>query len=369
MPDDSTRTRFDPQWRLYGRSASDDKGPIVAFLSAVDALRATAAGPTWNLRVVLDGEEEADYAQFRRYAETRPAALQSDLAIMLDGPRHPSGRPTVFFGVRGESGLLLTVFGAVRDLHSGNYGNWAPDPSMRLAKLLSTMKDDDGRVLIKDFYKDVRALTAAEVAALAAAPNVESVLARDFGVAQPERPGERLEAKLNQPTLSILELGTSGLRGRSAIPGSASARLEVRLVKDLTSDVQNQLIVEHIRAQGYYVVTSRNPTDEERRAHRLIARVDPRVPTPVSRSPLDDPRAQSVVKALTMRGVSPVQLPTLGGSMPFWVFRDGFKMPTVGISIANFDNNQHGPDENLRLQELWEGIEMLAAVMSMPKSQ
>ena len=369
VPDDSTRTRFDPQWRLYGRSASDDKGPIVAFLSAVDALRATAAGPTWNLRVVLDGEEEADYAQFRRYAETRPAALQSDLAIMLDGPRHPSGRPTVFFGVRGESGLLLTVFGAVRDLHSGNYGNWAPDPSMRLAKLLSTMKDDDGRVLIKDFYKDVRALTAAEVAALAAAPNVESVLARDFGVAQPERPGERLEAKLNQPTLSILELGTSGLRGRSAIPGSASARLEVRLVKDLTSDVQNQLIVEHIRAQGYYVVTSRNPTDEERRAHRLIARVDPRVPTPVSRSPLDDPRAQSVVKALTMRGVSPVQLPTLGGSMPFWVFRDGFKMPTVGISIANFDNNQHGPDENLRLQELWEGIEMLAAVMSMPKSQ
>jgi len=214
---DAARTTFDPEWRIYGRSTSDDKGPIVALLNAVDALRASGTGPTWNVRVVLDGEEEAGSANFRRFATARASALKTDLAITLDGPRHPSGRPTVYFGVRGGAGVTITVYGAKGDVHSGNYGNWAPDPSMRLAKLLATMKDDAGRVLIKDFYRDVRPLTATERQALDAAPNVEAVLARDFGVATPERPDQRLEAKLNEPTLSILEMSTSGIPGRSAI--------------------------------------------------------------------------------------------------------------------------------------------------------
>ncbi|MEZ5292985.1 MAG: M20/M25/M40 family metallo-hydrolase [Vicinamibacterales bacterium] len=367
VPDDPSRTRFDPEWRLYGRSASDDKGPIVAFLNAVEALKASGRGPTWNLRVVLDGEEEAGSGNFRTFAAARAASLKSDLAVTLDGPRHPSGRPTVYFGVRGGAGVTLTVFGARGDLHSGNYGNWAPDPSMRLAKLLATMKDDDGRVLIKDFYTDVRPLTPTERQALAAAPDVEAVLARDFGVAVPERPDERLEVKLNQPTLSILDLGVSGVPGRSAIPGSATARLEVRMVKDLVPETVNARITEHVKAQGYYVVTGRDPTDEERRTHRLIARVDPRRGSAASRVSMDDPMAQAVVKALTFGGVPPVQLPTLGGGLPFGTFSDQYQMPTVGVSIVNFDNNQHGPDENLRLQNLWEGIEMLAALMTMPR--
>lgn len=367
VADDPARTTFDPDWRLYGRSTSDDKGPIVAFLNAVDALRATGSGPTWNLRVVLDGEEEAGSANFRRFAAARPGALKTDLAVTLDGPRHPSGRPTVYFGVRGGAGVTITVYGAKGDLHSGNYGNWAPDPSMRLAKLLATMKDDSGRVLIKDFYRDVRPLTPTERTALAAAPAVESLLAREFAVAVPERPDERLEVKLNQPTLSVLEMSTSGIPGRSAIPGSATARLEVRMVKDLVPETQNALITEHVKAQGYFVVIGREPTDEERRTHRLIARVDPRRGSPASRVSMDDPKAQAVVKALTMRGVAPVQLPTLGGSMPFGTFSDEYAMPTVGVSIVNYDNNQHGPDENLRLRNLWEGIEMLAALMTLPK--
>jgi len=218
VADDPARTTFDPEWRLYGRSTSDDKGPIVALLNAVDALRATGKGPTWNVRVVLDGEEEAGSRNFQRFATARPTALKTDLAVTLDGPRHPSGRPTVYFGVRGGAGVTLTVYGANGDLHSGNYGNWAPDPSMRLAKLLATMKDDNGRVLIKDFYADVRPLTATEKAALDAAPDVEALLSKNFCVATPERPEQRLEVKLNEPTLSILELSTSGISGRSAIP-------------------------------------------------------------------------------------------------------------------------------------------------------
>ena len=370
VPADPSRTRFDPEWRLYGRSASDDKGPIVALLNAVEALKATGGGPTWNVRVVLDGEEEAGSANFHRFAEARPQALKTDLAVTLDGPRHPSGRPTVYFGVRGGAGVTITVYGAAGDLHSGNYGNWAPDPSMALAKLLASMKDDRGRVTIQDFYRDVRPLTAAERQALDEAPNVEAVLARDFGVARPERPDTRLEVKLNEPTLSILVMESGGglsVPGRSAIPATATARLEVRMVKDLVPETQNALITEHVRRQGYFVVTGRDPSPDERRAHAKIARVDPRGRgSAASRVSMDDPRSQAVIQALTRNGVPPVRLPTLGGGLPFGTFSDRYQMPTVGVSIVNFDNNQHGPDENLRLQNLWEGIEMLASLMTMP---
>ena len=361
-------TVFNPDWRLYGRSVSDDKGPIVAVLNAVEALKATGGGPTWNLRVVLDGEEEAGSRNFRRFAESRAAALKADLAITLDGPRHPSGRPTMYYGVRGGAGLTVTVFGARGDLHSGNYGNWAPDPSMRLARLLVSMKDDTGRVVIKGFYDDVTPLTPTELKAIDEMPNVEAALKKDFLVAQPERAEQRLERKLNEPTLSILTMEAGGgfsAAPRSAIPGSAAARIEMRLVHGLDPAKQTRLVVDHIRAQGYFIVEGRDPSDEERLTHPLIARIDARGGSSAPRVSMDDPMARAVVAALTREGRQLVRLPTLGGSMPFSTFSE--RMPTVGFSMVNHDNNQHGPDENLRLGNLWEGIEMMAAIMTMTR--
>ena len=353
---------------MYGRSVSDDKGPIVAVLNAVEALKATGSGPTWNLRVVLDGEEEAGSRNFRRFAETHADALKADLAITLDGPRHPSGRPTLYYGVRGGAGLTVTVFGARSDLHSGNYGNWAPDPSMRLARLLVSMKDDAGRVVIKGFYDDVTPLTATELKAIDEMPNVEAALKKDFLVAQPERAEQRLERKLNEPTLSILTMEAGGgfsAAPRSAIPGSAAARIEMRLVHGLDPARQTRLVVDHIRAQGYFIVEGRDPSDDERLTHPLLARIDARGGTSAPRVSMDDPMARAVVAALTRNGRQLVRLPTLGGSMPFSTFSE--RMPTVGFSMVNHDNNQHGPDENLRLGNLWEGIEMMAAIMTMTR--
>jgi acetylornithine deacetylase/succinyl-diaminopimelate desuccinylase-like protein len=361
-------TRLNPEWRVYGRSAADDKGPIIALLNAVEALRTTARGPEWNVRVVLDGEEEAGSANFRRFATERAGALESDLAITLDGPRHPSGRPTLYFGVRGGAGMTITVYGARNDLHSGNYGNWAPDPSMRLAKLLASMKDDAGRVTIAGFYDAVTPLTDTERRALEEAPNVEPTLRKDYLVVQPERAEERLERKLNEPTLSILAMESGGgldAPARSAIPARASARISMRLVHGLDPKTQNELVVAHIRRQGYFVVEGRDPTDEERFTHPRIARVDRRGGSTAPRVSLDAPLPKAVANALTATGVAVVRLPTLGGSMPFATFSD--RMPTVGLSLVNHDNNQHGPDENLRLQNLWEGIELLAAILTMPR--
>jgi acetylornithine deacetylase/succinyl-diaminopimelate desuccinylase-like protein len=361
-------TRLDPEWRVYGRSAADDKGPIIAVLNAVAALRATQRGPTWNLRVVLDGEEEAGSGNFRRFAAARAPALTGDVAITLDGPRHPSGRPTLYYGVRGGAGLTVTVFGARMDLHSGNYGNWAPDPSMRLAKLLASMKDDAGRVTIAGFYDDVTPLTPTELKALDEMPNVEAALRKDFLVAQPERPEQRLERKLNEPTLSVLTMESGGGFGaalRSAIPSTAAARIEMRLVHGLDPARMNRRVVDHIKGQGYFVVEGRDPTDAERVTHPLLARVDLRGGSAAPRVSMDDPMTRAVVNAIGSGGRDLVRLPTLGGSMPFATFSE--RMPTVGFSMVNHDNNQHGPDENLRLRNLWEGIELMAAVLTMSR--
>jgi acetylornithine deacetylase/succinyl-diaminopimelate desuccinylase-like protein len=369
---DSSVTKFDPEWRLYGRSASDDKAPIVALLTAIDGLQATGRVPAWNLRVVLDGQEEAGSDNFERFAAARgPELLKGDIAIMLDGPRHPSGRPTAYFGVRGGTGFTLTVYGAKTDLHSGNYGNWAPDPSMRLAQLLASMKDEDGRVTIAGFYDDVTPLTPTEIQALEAAPNVEPSLKKNFLVAQPERAEERLERKLNTPTLSILQMESGGgmkAPPRTAIPAFATARMEIRLVTGLNPEKQVDLVIEHVRKRGYHVVVDREPTDEERFTQPRLARVDRRRGGYVAaRTSLDEPLGRAVVSAISKSGPAPVVLPTLGGSLPYSVFSQDLKMPTVGLSIANFDNNQHGPDENLRIGNLWEGIEMLAAVLTMTR--
>ena len=262
--------------------------------------------PAWNLRVVLDGEEEAGSANFRRFATARADELKADLAITLDGPRHPSGRPTLYYGVRGGAGVTVTVFGAKNDLHSGNYGNWAPDPSMRLARLLASMKDDTGRVTIDGFYDDVTPLTPTEQRALDEAPNVEAELKKDFRVALPERAEERLERKLNEPTLSMLAMESGGgFDAPRALGDSGVAPQRASRCASCTGSnpqKQNGLVVAHIRQQGYFVVEGRDPTEEERLTHQLIARVDRRGGSTAPRVSMDDPMAKAVGERAVKHG-------------------------------------------------------------------
>jgi acetylornithine deacetylase/succinyl-diaminopimelate desuccinylase-like protein len=366
---DAWPMRFDPSWRVYGRSAADDKGPIVALLGAIDALRANGGGPTWSLRVVLDGDEESASPSFQTVVGSAIPRIRGDVAIILDGPGHPSGRPALFFGTRGFGArITITVFGADRTLHSGHYGNWAPDPSMRLGRLLASLKDERGQVLVSGFYDDVVPLTATERRAIADVPAVESLLAQEFRVARPENPTERLETKHNLPTLTVVSMESGGgVRGvfRGAIPSSAAAILETRVVPNIDPAKQVERLVTHIRKQGYTVVSDRDPTDAERRSAALLVRVDARPIGLASRTSMDHPMARALSRAAARVGNPPVRLPTIGGSFPF-TFED-FKMPTVGLSLVNYDNNQHAPNENLRLQNLWEAIDVLGSIMTMTR--
>lgn len=363
----SDTTPINPETRVYARSASDDKGPIVAMLAALDALKAAAIEPTRNLRIILDGEEEAGSPNFEKAAVAHAALLHGDVAIGIDGPRHASGRPTMNFGDRGNVGALITVYGANHDLHSGNYGNWAPDPSMLLARLLASMKDDHGRVQIAGFYDDVVPLTAAERKAIDEIPNVEPALMQQFGFSRSEHPDSRLEYQHNLPTLTItgLESGTVRGQGRTIIAASASARLDMRLVMNLTPEKQFARLVEHIRKQGFFIADG-DPDAKTRAAHPLIASVTRTGGTAPFRTLMDDPQAKRVSDALVQFG-QVVRLPTIGATGPRSVLADALHMPTVGISIVNFDNNQHGPNENVRIQNLWDGVEIIASVLTMAK--
>jgi acetylornithine deacetylase/succinyl-diaminopimelate desuccinylase-like protein len=355
--------------RIYARSASDDKAPIVALLAAIDALGASNVPLTSTVRVIIEGEEEAGSPNLETAIRQHGDRIRGDALLLVDGPRHPSDRPTVNFGARGIMNAVVTVYGPNRDLHSGNYGNWAPNPALALARLLASMKDDSGRVLIDGFYDDVTPLTDEERRAIAAIPDVEPLLMKTYGFARSEQPSERLEARHNLPTLNINAMeagGGVGGQGRTIIPANASARLDLRFVNHVDPAKQFARLVSHIEGQGYFIVEG-DPDEAMRAAHPKLARVTRIGGYPAGRTPMDVPIARTITKAIAdAAGGEIVQLPTLGGSAPFYLFSDVLNVPTIGLSLVNFDNNQHGPNENLRIQNLWDGIETMAAILTMP---
>ncbi|HEY9286106.1 MAG TPA: M20/M25/M40 family metallo-hydrolase [Pyrinomonadaceae bacterium] len=360
---------LDPEWRLYARSASDDKAGVMAILAAVDALKAKGISPTVNLKLFFEGEEEAGSPNLAAIITRHRELLSSDAWIICDGPVHQSGRKQVVFGVRGDTNVDLTVYGPRRPLHSGHYGNWAPNPAMTLARLLASMKDEQGRVRIAGWYDDAEPLGPAERRALAEAPAYDDELKKQLGIARPEGAGKSLLELINEPSLNVngISAAETGALSRNVIPTHATAALDLRLVRGNDHRRQVRKLIEHVRRQGFHVVEERDPTDDERLRHPLIARVAQRGGGyNAERTPMDLPVARAVVEAVQTTTADPVVLmPTLGGSLPLSIFREHINAVTVTVPIANYDNNQHAENENIRLQNLWDGIETMAALMTL----
>src|SRR5712692_5290244 len=265
---------YKDDWRIYARSASDDKSPIVALLAALDALRDKKIPLAVNLKVIFEGEEEAGSTNLQHTLELHKNLLGADLLITADGPVHQSGRPLVFFGNRGDIDLEITVYGPVRALHSGHYGNWAPNPAMELSRLLASMKDTDGHVLIDGYYDDVMPLSEVEKKALAEMPENDADLERELGIAKPEGGGRKLVELIMQPSLNVRGLRSAYVDGQAqnVVPEKAEASLDARLVKGEEPKRKFEQIAAFIEKQGFYVI-DHEPTMEERRAHARIAKV------------------------------------------------------------------------------------------------
>jgi acetylornithine deacetylase/succinyl-diaminopimelate desuccinylase-like protein len=357
---------FNDDWRIYARSASDDKAAIIALLSAVDAIKSAGFPLKNNLKFIFEGEEEAGSTNLRPFLEKHKGLLKCDVLFMCDGPVYYSGNPTLFFGVRGVTTVEITVYGPDTNLHSGHYGNWAPNPGIRLAQLLSTMKDTSGRVLIEGFYDTVVPLTEREQEALKAVPPYDIPIMELYGFSKPEGGGMSLLESLQLPSLNIngIQSGWVGSQSRTIIPSTAVASFDIRMVKGNEAMDMIQKVIDHIEAQGYHVVEE-DPDHQTRMKYPLIAKLIPlEKGYEASRTSMDLVVSSCIIR--TLKDYSDkdlVIIPSLGGSLPLYVFNDILEVPTIGVPIANYDNNQHQPDENLRLGHLWQGIETFAVLM------
>ncbi len=358
---------FDPEWRIFARSAGDDKAPVVAMQSALLALDEAGIGPTVNLKMFLDGEEEAGSPNLRAMLEKHKDRLDADVWLFCDGPAHQSRRWQLVYGVRGSYGFNLTVYGPNRPLHSGHYGNWAPNPIMLLTELIASMRDQNGGVLVNGFHDQVRPLSDAEKAAIAATPRMDAQLVTELGIGRPET-GDRLELAILRPAMNLrgIRSGGVGAQSRNAIQPSATASIGLRLVPDQTPDHLRSVIEQHIRDQGFRVLRE-DPTDEDRAQHERLARLSwsSSGGYPAYRTAFEHPLAQKVSAILgELSDGTLIQTPTMGGSLPIYVVDEVLETPVLILPVANHDNNQHGSNENLRLKNLWDAIEIYAAVLT-----
>ncbi len=365
----TTQAEIDPNHRIYARSAGDDKAPVTSILTALDLIRENNLEITSNLIFFFEGQEEAGSRQLRQYLEDNKDLIdQIDLWMFCDGPVHQSRKPQLVFGVRGVTGMEVTVYGPNRPLHSGHYGNWAPVPGQMLSDLISSMKDKNGNVIIDGFYDDVEPLSESEKQALLNVPEIDSQLKSELGVNTTEGTGSYYE-RLLLPTLTIrgLNSGNTGKLARNVIPAIATASIGIRLVKGCDPEKQKDLVEAHIKKQGYHIVRE-EPDQETRLKHPKIARITRGSGYPAARTSMDTPVVQSVInRTKEVIGNDLVLLPTLGGSLPLYLFTDVLQKPAIIVPIANHDNNQHAADENLRVENLWYGIRLMSALMTIQK--
>jgi len=367
IPLPAAGTAFDPESRIYARGAADDKAPIIAHLTALDAIRAAGLAHKSNIKFMYEGEEEAGSPNLMPILQENRALFAADVWLMCDAPVHQSRRQALYFGSRDGIRLDLTVYGPRNELHSGHYGNWAPNPALQLARLLASMKNDSGRVTIDGFYDDVVPLNAAELKAVAEAPDIDSELRRELWLGSTDGDGLSLTELITLPSLNIRGMASSrvGAEASNVIPATATASIDIRLVKGMDPLRTGDRVIAHIRKQGFFAVDT-PPTPEIRLAHPRVIWIDRgRVGLGAVRTPMDLPIAQDVIRVVEQVRGPTVTLPNMGGNLPLADVERPLDTRTIIVPIGNHDNNQHSFDENLRLQNLWDGIELMAALLTM----
>jgi acetylornithine deacetylase/succinyl-diaminopimelate desuccinylase-like protein len=357
-------TDINYDWRLFGRSTSDDKGPIVMFLNAIDLLKKNDTELSFNIKVILDSEEEKSSKPLPKAVRTYKELLMADFLVISDGPVHASGKPTVVYGCRGITSLSLTTFGPIKPQHSGHYGNYAPNPGFQLAQVLASMKDTEGRVLIPGYYDGI-SLDGATHNILKSVPENDSEISEKLQFKTPEKVGAFYQEALQYPSLNIRGLGSGwiGEKARTIIPATATAELDLRLVPETDGTRLKNLVKKHIEKEGFYI-TSMIPTKGERMANDKIIMVMEGSVTDAFRTDLNNPYGQFIVKTLqeTFKD-DVVQIRTMGGTVPIAPFINELKIPAFLVPMVNPDNNQHSPNENLRIGQIAYGIQTFYALL------
>lgn len=354
-------------WRIFARSASDSKGPTMSFISALQILKDKEIKLKYNVKVIMDFQEELGSPQLANAVLENKKLLQADVVLIMDGTRHLSNLPTLTYGARGIATATLKIFGPRYPLHSGQYGNFAPNPVFKAAKLLAELKDNNGKVTLPGFYDGIN-LSEKEKQLLNDIPeNLDSIKTR-LGIAKHDAIGATYQESLQYPSLNIrgLQAAWVGQKRRTIIPSEVIAEIDMRLVPESDGKRLMESLKTYIIEQGYHIVDS-IPSEEERKKYSNLASFEYRLGSNPFRTKLDGPTSVFLNKALRkVYGTNIVNMRSTGGSQPIAPFVKTLDIPAVSIRIPNPDNNIHSPNENLRLGNFLEGIETCLAILNEP---
>lgn len=356
---------MNPDWRIFARSTSDAKGPVNMFLTAIDMMKDNNESPNFHMKVILDFEEELGSPQLPTAVTKYKTKLASDMFIIFDGPMHITNQPTLTFGARGISTITLKIFGPVFPQHSGHYGNWVPNPAVRLSQLISSMKDKDGRVIIPGYYDGIT-ISDEVKEILKSIPDDEAYLNAKIGIASGDKVAQTYQESLQYPSLNVrgMSSGWVGSEKRTIIPSSAVAEIDVRLVLESDPDRLINLIREHIVNQDYLVL-DRKPTSRERAKHSRICQFTFQNSYLAFRTDFDSEVGQWLNKGMIKAfGGSPIRIRTAGGSIPISPFVNQLGVPAVSVPTVNRDNNQHSPNENIRVGNYIDGIKTMYSILT-----
>lgn len=360
-------TEVNPSWRLFGRSVSDDKGPIVMFLNALDVLKKEEKEIPFNIKVILDSEEEKGSKPLPKAVKQYKSLLKADYLIISDGPVHSSEKPTLAYGCRGITTVTLTTYGPVKPQHSGHYGNYAPNPSFRMSHLLATMKDENGKVLIKGYYDGIN-LDEGAKAILAAVPDDRAKIISDLGISAPETVGANYQEALQYPSLNIrgISSGWTGSKARTIVPDKTVAEIDIRLVPESDGETLKNLLKKHIENEGYYI-TEKDPTAQERAKYPKILKFESRGVTKPFRTDIDSPFSKWLQDVMIKTHADQlVKIRIMGGTVPISPFINELNIPAILVPMVNPDNNQHSPDENLKIDMIDYGLKTFYGLLTAP---
>lgn len=343
---------FEPVIRndhLWGRGTGDNKGQLLTHILAVRSYLETCGEVPVNVTFVFEGEEEIGSPYMADFVKAHTNLLAADIVYISDGPLYKNDLPLINFGNRGVLSLEIHVTTAATDNHSGNKGGVIPNASWELVRLLNTMTDHLGNVTIEGFHDDVPPVSETERRLMEALPYDPDSIADTFGVDRMVLPKmDFYERLMLQPTMTINGLisGYSGEGSKTVIPAKASAKIDMRLVGNQRPDDIFQKVQRHVMQHCPYAKAVNGHS-------MLPSKTDP-----------DLPLCRKVIKAVAdATGHQPILMPAAGGSLPNYVWTSILNTPAVSVPYANVDENNHAPNENIKISLFHRGIHTSAQVL------
>ena len=348
--DPFTMTRKDNL--LIARGVADDKGELVSRIAAIAAVKHVLGEIPVGIKFLIEGEEEIASPNLAPFIHANVDRLKADACVWEFGTHNADGVPISYLGLRGICYLELSVETAKIDTHSGIAGSILPNAAWRLVWALNSLKDQDERIQLPNFYESVSAPTARDMELLAALPDSDEEMQELFGNTMFLKNASGVELRrreIFEPTCTIcgITTGYQGAGQKTVLPARASAKVDFRLVPDQKpEDVVKQLRA-HFDAHGFSDI------------HITVVGAG----RPARTAP-DHPLVQSLVdSAMDVYGREPLIWPMSGGSGPNYLFSHDICVPIVTLGVGYSGSRIHAPNENIRINDFRNGMRHMAALL------